>query len=406
MNDAVQVFPQYIKLSNEFRLLVAASWMAPSEYSATQASTIKSICRACNIDWDQFLILVDRHRIPALVYNSLQKNAADLVPEQTVKLLKERSTRSRFQAMRDSSELAMLLKILASNSIKVIPLKGVVLSQQLFNDPCLRHLKDLDIMVCPENIDATDQLLKKNGYVNIIPGIELAEDLKNYLHKNSHHFVYKNPSSGLIIELHWRAGLWSAKQTRQLWEHSIDESWFGAPVIVMNPVYRLLYLCEHGAEHKWFRLKWLSDTAHLIGLLTDAECKELLILAEELDIKNGLAQMLLLLNWLYGITLPKPFLSLMQERGIYRSLAESALTGMLLNDEDVLGGGKPFVSIRRAFYIMQLKPNMPKRDVLRSLFVCEADMISVPLPPGLFFLYIPLRPILWLKRYFLARKQF
>jgi hypothetical protein len=401
MNEDVQTIPEYIRLSPEFRLLVAASWIAPLAYSGNQASTITSICSGYNIDWEQFIVLVDRHRMPVLVYISLHKYADGLVPAETLKLLKERSTISRIQAMQYATELARLLKIFAAHGISVIPLKGALLSQQLFNDPCIRHSKDLDIMVRPEHIDLADQLLKESGYDNIFPGFNPTEKQKTYLYSIVYHFEYKNNTSGLSVELHWRGSLWTALQTQQLWAHSRDETWLGIPVFNPNDIYKLLYLCDHGAGHKWFRLKWLSDIAQLLEQFPDTDFSELLCTAEQLDLKKVLAQSLLLIHWLYGIALPEVFLSLIQDEGRVRYLAESSLKEMLFSEQEILDAGKRLGSARLAFYLMRLKTNMPKWMILKRIAIIPMDIKTIPLPSCLFFLYILLRPILWFKRYYL-----
>lgn len=398
---ALPELPEHIRLTPEFRLLAAASWAAPPALIGIQAGKIASLCNEGNIDWNQFILLVDRHRVPVLAYLALRRHAAGHVPDEIIGRLKDRSAGSRIQALRHAAELVRLVKIFSDHGIGVIPLKGLLLSQQLYDDPCIRHAKDLDIMVRPEHIDHADRLLKKEGYVNIFPGFELTERQKRYLNTGIHHFEYMHRASGLNLELHWRSWLWTAAQTEELWAHSHDETWLGASLQLLEDDFQFLYLCDHGAGHRWYRLKWLSDIAMMLAQERPAVSAELVRRAEQLDLKKALAQTALLIHWLYGIRLPEALATVIHDEDGARSLAGSAMKEMLLGEQQILDAGKRFGTVRRALYLRHLKPAMPRSMILKGILMSPEDFKLLSLPAGLFFLYIPLRPFLWLWRRYL-----
>jgi len=403
MSERVPALPDHIHLSAEFRLLAAVSWVAAPELLTFQADRIISICTKYHIDWQEFTVLVERHRVPVLAYIALQKHVAGCVPVEILSQLKELSTRSRMQALRHAAELVRVLKVFSAHGIEVIPLKGLLLSQQLYSDPCIRHSKDLDLMVRPEHVDLAGRLLKEHGYTNIFPGFELGERHKRYLSTAIHHFEYLHHETGLCVELHWRSFLWTPAQTEKMWLHSRREAWMGAQVNSLDSILQFLYLCDHGAGHKWFRLKWLSDIAMMVTQRGTVESAELVRAAGELDLTKTLVQTCLLVQWLYNINLSEPFATLIDEEKDAHVLAETALKELFFSEEKILSSGKRFESLRRVWYIMRLKPEMPRSIIMKSILISPVDLKMLPLPPRLFFLYIPLRPFLWFWRHYLVK---
>lgn len=393
-----------INICNEFKLVAACSWMPKDSLNYLQKDAIVSLCNK-NIQWNQVVTLVDRHRIPTLVYTALKRYAAEKVPADFMMQLKQRNNSSRILAMRHAAELVVLLKLFAEQSVEAIPLKGLLLSQQLYNDPCIRHSKDLDILVRPEDIDTVDAILKSQGYTNVFPGFELSERHKRYLHTAIHHFEYHHYKTGLSVEVHWRSFLWTPKQAKGMWIESINRVWMGVDVRTLEQNYQFLYLCDHGAGHKWFRLKWLSDVAMLISSYNpEYDWEELIVTARNLDLLRVLAQTFLLVRLLYGVEIPIKIADLIAyDSKVAVSVTADALKEMLYSESEILNAGKRFESIQRAFYIKKLKQTFPNTMIIKSIMMTPGDFKILPLPSWLFFLYIPLRPFLWFYRHYVVK---
>lgn len=80
-------------------------------------------------------------------------------------------------------------KVLSDNSIPYVVLKGVA-SASYYNEPMLRMMGDVDILVAPDNIAAADNALKSIGFVT-----------DSALESDHKHIAYKR-RDGLICELH------------------------------------------------------------------------------------------------------------------------------------------------------------------------------------------------------------
>lgn len=393
-------FPERFRLTTEFRLLLACSWFVPQSLEQAQAEKITSLCREC-VDWNAFVSLVNRHRVPALVYANLCKHAGERLPGDIREKLKERSSQARKQALHCAVELVRLIKMFVEHGIGVIPLKGPLLSLRLFGDPGTRHARDIDLMIRPEDLDRIDKLLASEGYRCIFPGFELSAQQLSYLMTGIHHFEYVHGGHGLTLELHWRSFLWTPEQASGLWNNCLSVDWMGVRVNCPDDDALLLYLCDHGAGHKWFRIKWLSDVAMMLSQDRPDGWDNLLAMADRLDLRRTLAQTALLVHWLYEITLPGPLQRLIELEEVAVKLGITAISAMLASSEDHLTAGRRFGNMRRAWYFLRLKPSLPYGMVLKGILICPPDFKEFRLPNSLFWLYIPLRPVFWFWRNFM-----
>jgi putative nucleotidyltransferase-like protein len=395
---ALPALPERFRLSPEFRLLVACSWVNPQ----AQAERIIYLSGE-RIDWDEFIELVDRHRVPVLAYAALRRHANECLPNDIREKLKERSDQARKQALRYAVELVRLIKMFAGNSIEVIPLKGLILSQRLFGDTGMRQLNDIDLMVRHEDLDLADRFLGLEGYRRISPGFELTKNQKKYLMTGIHHYEYVHNERCLNLELHWRSFLWTPEQAAELWNSCQPAEWMGLRVKCLDDDALLLYLCDHGAGHKWFRIKWLSDIAMILAQDRPNGWDNLLAMADRFDLRRVLAQTALLVHWLYEVSLPRPLSRLIEEETASVSLASIAITAILTSEVDHATGGRRFEYVKRTRYLIRLKPSLPYGMVLKGVLISPQDIKEIPLPSSIFWFYIPLRPVFWVWRNYLRK---
>jgi len=143
-------------LTPEFRLLIACSWLPP----ASKPGEVAELC-AAGIDWTEFLALVRRHQVPSLASKILR---GEQIPGEVRRELKALSSSACAAALHAAGELARLSRAFAQADVAMMPLKGVMLSIQLFGDPATRHPGDLDLMVQPEDFTRAGELLLSLGY--------------------------------------------------------------------------------------------------------------------------------------------------------------------------------------------------------------------------------------------------
>lgn len=145
-------------------------------------------------------------------------------------------------------ELQRLLSQSAAADILVVPFKGAILSERLYGDPALRMFADLDLLVPPDQVRKTVELLIGAGYLPMFK----PEMLRRWIRPKSQvkHCILQHSSGRWLVEVHWE----------------LFDSWrrIGPPAVVVDvaewdALEMLIYLCNHGAEHWWIKLKWVVD---------------------------------------------------------------------------------------------------------------------------------------------------
>src|ERR1017187_1019471 len=137
-----------------FRLMIATSWLAPASWQDEQEQAIREAIQVvgAGMDWMEYIRLVDRHRTPALSWAALRRVPGLQIPEPAKQELQKRSDACRMQAVRNSLKLAGVLKGFHSAGIPLMPMKGPILSLELYGDVGLRQSHDLDLMVKPQDL--------------------------------------------------------------------------------------------------------------------------------------------------------------------------------------------------------------------------------------------------------------
>jgi hypothetical protein len=390
--------PGQFRFTPEFRLLVACSWIAPAHLEALQSEKIVSLCGE-EIDWDEFIALVDRHRIPALAYAALSRHAGGRLPERAREILKGRSDQCRREALQLAAETVRLAKRFAGEGIDMLPLKGPLLSLQLFGDVGMRQSRDIDVMVKPADLDRADRLLAAEGYRRTFPDFPLSPRQKKYV--GYQHYGYVHSVKGLQLELHWRIDPWTPEQVAELWNHCRSQNLTEIGVTCLDDDLLLLYLCDHGAHHEWFRLKWLSDILAILGQEYPTVSDKLLDLTDRFDLRRPLAQAALMAHWLYGIPLTAPLSTLISEEKTVLPLSLAAVKALQMDEKTTHALLERWLEgVRSLWYRMRLRSHPHVGTHLKRVMIITADFKNFPLPDRLFWLYSALRPLFWFWRHY------
>jgi Uncharacterised nucleotidyltransferase len=158
------------------------------------------------------------------------------------------------------------------------------------------------------------------------------------------------------------------------------------------------YLCVHGAHHFWSRLKWLADLNALLAS-SEADIAHLYCHAREIGAGPCAGQALLLCNRLLGLNLPSAIAREIHADKRCERLASLAMAEMTAahtaadRDRGIAGvvrvvRGQFLLGRGWAFYLAQCR--------LASAGV--ANVVRLPLPRPLHFVYPFLRLPLWLWR--------
>jgi len=386
------------RTSPAFRLMIATSWLAPKSCQKHQEEAIRQAIGA-KPDWAEYLRLVDRHRTPALSWAALGRVPDLAVPEPAKQELRGRNDACRVQAVRHCLQLGRVLKGFNRTGIPVMPLKGPILSSELYGDVGLRQSKDIDLAVAPDDLYRAQACLNDLDWHLDSSWFPMTPRQWERLLRTEQHLSFIQSQGGCVLELHWRNHWDPPGLDNTRWARSILSVWQGCFHQEMDPIDQVLYLCGHGGAHAWFRAKWLGDLAriHTAGrvnwqaaldhAISTGQEKPLLVCLQLLYVVHGL---------------PMPGLQRNPSENLPSFLVESPLREIRASKDPASSSAIDVLSylLRLSYYKKLVQPRRTWRESLSELAYSREDCRVLRLPDSLFWAYVPLRPVLWAWRKF------
>ena len=382
-----------ISYSPEFKLLLSCCRVKPSQYELEmRANALTS-----SINSEHFLFLVKRHLVAPLVFFNLKDEA--LISDELKSTLRLLAEQNQFSVLIAKQMIIRLQKKCDTLNIKCLFLKGIPLAELYYGDIGLRHTMDIDVWVEESGFIQISQYLKSLGYTSNLDLSALNKKQIRYKYKTDHHilFTINNPQYPSVIELHWkmrdRLGLFTFNPVdcyKELNSYLSSNN----SVTVFNHVDCFLFLCTHGCDHAWYRLKWFFDLPQLLASVK-FDWSVVLKRAEELNCVDQLILGMLLLNKLLGETIPTALQQRIQQRNLSWSLhyiEHCILYEGAFCDTDQ----EKWLNLR--YVLSQNKKGILNPTLLYRHLTSENDWKLLPLPNYLFFLYFPLRPFLMVWR--------
>jgi hypothetical protein len=149
-----------MRLSREFRLFCLA--LHPPRDSGAVMALRQSLADVS--DWDCIIEGTRRHRVAALLLGGLQAADPDGLPADVIATLRAEALAGATRSLAQTREIGRLARLFAQSGIRVMALKGVVLSAQLYGDAARRDPRDIDLLVEPDRFVDAEALLVAIGY--------------------------------------------------------------------------------------------------------------------------------------------------------------------------------------------------------------------------------------------------
>jgi hypothetical protein len=328
-----------------------------------------------------------------LLYTILQD--ADVAPPAALDRLRA-SVReiARFNVML-SGELVRLLTLFGRQRIEVLPLKGPTLSAALYGSLGLRTFADLDLLIRPQDLIRAKSLIEAEGY-RLISAIPWPADSACFRARESE-LSFLGSADLVMVDLHWRileSYFPSPFDADEVWGKSRLVAVGGAQAPTLSPEDQLLFLCAHGTKHLWLRLGWICDLARLLQVEPGMEWRYVLDQARQTGTLRMLSLGFLLATGLLGVELPPAARPILMDRRA-RALAES-ITRRLMTNAPI-----PASSLEIGLFSLRVFSRTSHRlgFVLGSLHPSEAEYRALKLPPVLYWLYFPFRPLRLIGKY-------
>ncbi len=382
------------RLAPAFQLLCLAA-RRPQRRADAQAL---AAAMAAGPDWSVVIEAARCHRVTPLVLDGLRACGAPGLPASVLDNLRLRVMTGATRSLGQAAEMGRLARAFGAAGVRVLALKGVVLSQQLYGSPAVRPAGDMDLLVDPRQLWEADAVLRGQGYRR--DGPEATPRHRAATARWAKDLSYRG--AGGHVELHQRLS-----DNPRLLPCPMDRLWAERETVILGgiPVHTLprrflpLYLCTHGAGHFWERLCWLADMAALLArpaaqsaALDDAEAAGLgPLMRQALSLAH---------DWL---AMPISDPRLVAEGPALRQLERfvDRYSACWAGGLGARRGGEWLWRIqmlrRRERY--RLKSDWRYRwDEFTGEGVTSSDWEAFPLPDRLFWLYPLLRPVGWLIR--------
>ena len=379
-------------------LLAAACCRWPP--APTRDAAVRAAARG--IDWERFGRVVVRQRIGGMVDAALRA-AAVAPPEPVASAIARQALRIVQQNMLAASETTRIVRAIAAAGHPVLAVKGAVLGALAYGTIALKHSKDIDLLILPDQVEPVISLLEALGYRLNNPAEQLSAAQRRILVRYGKDVTLVRRDNGhfLQVELHWRLFDNPSLQPT-ITAHSPTQdialgSGMTVPTLAEPDLY--IYLVVHGAIDGWSRMKWLADVNALLSGRDCAAIRALHAAAVSRGAGGASAQALTMMHELFGLSLAPEFLAELQAKRHVRMLIAGAYRLMAVRD------GTTEISVwrggQRLSLAMQFLLGRGVRHhghILGSILYPPQAMYRSSLSPMLYPLYPFVRVPRWIGR--------
>lgn len=386
MNDnAIKPRLPGLTLTPAFELLLCCCRPTPSAQDMARQRQLAS-----QVEPETLLQLAVRHKLAPLVYCNLRLHPAGTFPPLLLDKLASLHTENKRKAM------ASLLTAhqLAASGIAVCTLKGLDVAVRAYGDMAARHVGDIDLLINEAHLSQASAHLLQQGWSADMPEL-LSGSSGRLLRRFKPDCSFLRPGFP-VLELHWRV---SANPHEFRIGALADYPMSAAPgsQCELEKEDLLIYLCLHGSKHGWMRLKWLFDLPNVIENLPP-DWDKLWQRADTLNARKVVQQGLMLAAKLCNVTLPAAAHS--GFRYHFSVQHWQYIRHMLQLPEHQLYYPSVVQILRHARYRLSMQTSLRSMvwQTGALLYPDYRDYRVLPLPAALAWLYLPLRPLLWLYR--------
>ena len=348
-------------------------------------------------DWNTVAALAERHQVAPLLLQGMRARGAGPASgiEPRLERVRERNVRdglARIGALRRATGL------LAAGGIPCLVLKGLSLGQRLYGHPLAREARDIDLLVSPRTFRAAERALLGNGWRRVRPSFRETPARIRWHARFNHENILGGP--GGLLELHRRLSynpFYFDAPFDSLHAGSVPVEIGALSFKALGPEDEFVYLMCHGARHSWKSLKWLCDVAAILASMGPELFERVSARCRRNGLQSILASTLQLCREAFHVRLPRGAAAL--PAGGRRAAWMARFSRRTWDDEDVTRFSEGFDWAGQKVIGMIAKPD-PKAVLyeVASVFVGTRDWERLDLPDWLFYLYFPLRPLLWLTR--------
>ena len=363
----------------EFRLLLYCARSRPD------ARSIKDIVKK-GVDWQVVLEYAARHCVRPMLLKSLKSVCWHAVPGEIKLQLTNFNKLNVRKNLIFTRELLCLLELFQSHSIPIAVFKGPILAESVYGDISLREFSDLDVIVPEADLDQAEHILTSRGYQADFADKDYRSAFLSYQGQ----YAFRNPRTGISIDLHWRLsskGLALPPQLSEIWPRLEQVTIANRTVPTLGHVDLALFLAAHGTKEGWKSLLWVCDFAELLRKHQDIDWLAVFDCAQRSYFSRPLLLAFILASTLLDAPVPPELVKEARINSAVRALAENARFRMLRTVQE--GELREFLNGLNTHSRLshRLRPFL---TLLTTRTV--SDYQTMPLPKSLWGIYYFTRP--------------
>jgi len=237
-----------MKFSPEDRLILSSVKIQPSPEELEEINLLISLIR----DWDYLISTIIDRGIGPLLFKKLPflTNSSQIPEFVKIKLQQVYyKTFSRSTILYE--HFRKIAKAFTSQNIPLIALKGIYLSEWLYQDIGLRQFSDIDLFVKEEDGERCITILEAMGYKPSSIKNELSKLVFSQFDNDIVHYLPMT-MNGVSVEIHIKLHKKREKYClilQNLWLNSVNTNINGVNVLVFNINDLLIHLCLHLDKH-------------------------------------------------------------------------------------------------------------------------------------------------------------
>ena len=355
-------------------------------------------------DWNAVAALAERHRVAPLLLQGIRARgirarAAAAGPASGIEpRLEKAAERSVRRGLAQAAALKRATGLLDAAGIPCLVLKGLSLGQRLYGHPLARDARDVDLLVSPGTFRAAERVLLGNGWRRVKPNFRETPARNRWDGRFRKEHVLAGP--GGLLDLHRRLShnpFWFDVPFERLHAGCVTMETGVLSFKALGPEDEFVYLMCHGARHYWKRLMWLCDVAAILATMGPERLERVSARCRRHGLQSVLASTLFLCREAFHVGLPRGAAALPAVGT--RAAWVVRFSRRTWNDEDAtrFDGGFDWAGQKVIGLLTKPRPKAILHEAA-SVFVGPRDWGRLDLPDRWFYLYFPLRPLLWLIR--------
>lgn len=305
------------KISNEIKLIF---YCARVEMDAQIQSRVKELF-ASPIDWDRVIERAAFHSVASLIYFNLNKLNLNskVIPQEIISKLKNYYYATLVRNMQFWTEMQKILNALKQSKIQAIPIKGIILCENLYHNLGLRPMVDIDLLIREDNLSAFEEAVSRLGYRK-----ELQGHTEDYYRKYHCNLIFRKENSNFLVEAHWSFSFPRPNKIffSKLWERGRQKEINGVKMYALSAEDTLFCLALHLRGHTRFLiLRHICDIYELLEQFgNDFDWDYVVDEAEKNRIKSNLYFALSAANELLDASVPESILERIRPNLLRRKL--------------------------------------------------------------------------------------